>query len=116
MSVLGETTLDVALVCAQFGALLFMLGRSVQGLLKRLGWCGGGGGGDVVVPVLDAAGDGAAGDGEGESTTLLREQVKEGELRLRQRDQQMQQERNRWDAMLDERDERIRELEMAKDV
>ncbi|GMI41731.1 hypothetical protein TeGR_g2388 [Tetraparma gracilis] len=128
MSVLGETTLDVALVCAQFGALLFMLGRSVQGLLKRLGWCGGGGGGDLVVPVLDAPGD-----GEGETETLLREQVKEGELRLRQRDQQLRerdkdllqrdaalQERDaalqERDAALQERDARIRELEVSKDV
>jgi hypothetical protein len=106
MSVLHENTLDVVLVGVQFGALLFMLGRSVQGLLKRLGWCGGGGGGGggLVVPVLDA--------GEGENETLLREQVKDGELRLRQRDQQL---RENY-SMLQERDARIRELEMAKDV
>jgi hypothetical protein len=104
MSVLHENTLDIVLVGVQFGALLFMLGRSVQGLLKRLGWCGGGGGGGLVVPVLDA--------GEGENETLLREQVKDGELRLRQRDQQL---RENY-SLLQERDARIRELEMAKDV
>jgi hypothetical protein len=114
MSVLHENTLDVALVCVQFGALVFMLGRLVQGLLKRSGWCASGGGGDVVVPVLDVAGD-----GEGETETLLREQVKEGELRLRQRDQLLRErddELLQRDTALQERDARIRELEMSKDV
>jgi hypothetical protein len=92
MSVLHENTLDIVLVGVQFGALVFMLGKFVRGFLKRLGWFGGGGGGDAVVPVLDA------GDEEDETVTLLREQVKDGELRLRQRDA------------------RIRELEMTKDV
>ena len=95
MSVLGETTLDVALVCAQFGALLFMLGRSVQGLLKRLGWCGGG---DLVVPVLDVDND------NDETVTLLREQVQDGEVRLRSLQQQQARERDEWA-------ERVRVLE-----
>ena len=68
----------------------------------------------MVVPVLDAAGD-----GEGETETLLREQVKEGELRLRQRDQLLRErddELLQRDTALQERDARIRELEMSKDV
>jgi hypothetical protein len=77
MSVLRENTLDIVLVGVQVGAPLFMLGKVVLGLLRRVGWCEAR---DVVVPISGGEEMGSEELDEDE-VSLLRDQVKRLEAR-----------------------------------
>ena len=86
MSVLHENVLDVVLVGVQGGSLIFMLGRPVQGLVKR--WLNIKK--NVVVPVVAGADDGPENEEEGEETvSLLRMRLRRREQRIRELEEEV---------------------------